>query len=158
MLGFPEMLEFLPTVADDELEPLGSRAGIEAWMLTAARASCDFFIENTPTDPNAFGRSVNVNRDVSGDHMAFCQLEKVDVNELPAKGIALRILDQRHHFPAITIVDVHDRRLPRLAPHLQERPALDDDVTGSACAINDGGDLPLAAETTSSSAARAVAW
>lgn len=50
MLGFPEQLEFISTLPDSELEPLGGRASIEAFMLKAARATCDFFIENTASD------------------------------------------------------------------------------------------------------------
>ncbi len=50
MAGYPEELEFLQTVLDEELEPFGGRDEIEAMMLKAARASCDFFIANTPTD------------------------------------------------------------------------------------------------------------
>jgi hypothetical protein len=50
MAGYPEQLEFLDTVADGELEPLGGRAQVEALMLRAARAACDFYIANTPTD------------------------------------------------------------------------------------------------------------
>lgn len=48
--GYPEQLEFLQTVSDADLDSLGGREEIEALMLKAARASCDFFIENTPTD------------------------------------------------------------------------------------------------------------
>ena len=50
MLGYPEQLEWLQTVDDAELEPLGGRAEVEEPMLRAALASCDFYIENTPTD------------------------------------------------------------------------------------------------------------
>jgi unsaturated chondroitin disaccharide hydrolase len=50
MLGFAEQLEFLPTVADEDLQPHGGRAVVEAFMLKAARAACDFYIEQTPTD------------------------------------------------------------------------------------------------------------
>ena len=50
MAGYPEQLEFLQTLSDEELEALGGRAEIEEMMLKAAQASCDFFIENTPTD------------------------------------------------------------------------------------------------------------
>ncbi|MCC5789817.1 MAG: glycosyl hydrolase [Opitutales bacterium] len=50
MAGYPEELEFLQTLSDDELEPYGGRAEIEAMMLKAAKASCDFFIEHTPVD------------------------------------------------------------------------------------------------------------
>jgi unsaturated chondroitin disaccharide hydrolase len=50
MLGFPEMLAFVATVDDGELEPHGGREEVEDWMLEAARAACDFFVENTPMD------------------------------------------------------------------------------------------------------------
>lgn len=50
MAGFPEELEFLKTLSDAELEPLGGRAKWEAVMLKAARATCDWFIANTALD------------------------------------------------------------------------------------------------------------
>ena len=50
MCGFPEELEFLATVADEELEPWGGRASITAAFRKAAEAACDFFIANTPLD------------------------------------------------------------------------------------------------------------
>ena len=50
MLGFPEQLEFLSTLPDEDLEPFGGRAEIEAIFVEAARATCDFYIRNTPTD------------------------------------------------------------------------------------------------------------
>lgn len=50
MCGFPEELEFLATLEDAELEPFGGRAEIEAVFLKAARATCDFYIQNTPVD------------------------------------------------------------------------------------------------------------
>ena len=50
MVGYAELLEFLDMVDDEALEPLGGRDGIEATMLRAARATCDFYIEHTPTD------------------------------------------------------------------------------------------------------------
>ncbi len=50
MCGFAEQLEWLATRADAELEPFGGRTTIEAYMLKAATATCDFYIENTPTD------------------------------------------------------------------------------------------------------------
>jgi len=48
--GYAEQLEFLRTVDDAELDPLGGRAEIEGFMRKAATATCDFFIEHTPTD------------------------------------------------------------------------------------------------------------
>ena len=50
MLGYPEQLEFLKTLDDSELEPFGGRADVERMMLEAARAACDFYVDNTPTD------------------------------------------------------------------------------------------------------------
>ncbi|MEM1165741.1 MAG: glycosyl hydrolase [Planctomycetota bacterium] len=49
MLGFPEQLEFLATIDDAALHPFGGRDEIEGFMLEAARATCDFYIEHTPT-------------------------------------------------------------------------------------------------------------
>ncbi len=50
MCGFPEQLEYLATLPDNELEPFGGREVVEAPMLKAAKATCDFYIEYTPTD------------------------------------------------------------------------------------------------------------
>jgi hypothetical protein len=51
MLGFAEQLEFIQSHADlPELEELGGHATIEAVFLKAARASCDFYIQNTAKD------------------------------------------------------------------------------------------------------------
>lgn len=49
MCGFPEELELLKSFTDEELEALGNRTEIETMMLKAAKATCDFYIENTPT-------------------------------------------------------------------------------------------------------------
>ncbi len=50
MCGFPEQLEFLEIVSDEQLDPWGGRKEIESMMLKAARATCDFYIENTSLD------------------------------------------------------------------------------------------------------------
>ncbi|MEI6891770.1 MAG: hypothetical protein V5783_06320 [Pontiella sp.] len=50
MVGAPEQLEFLQTIEDAELEPLGGREAIEAMLLKMAKATCDFYIANTATD------------------------------------------------------------------------------------------------------------
>lgn len=50
MCGYAEELEFLRIVPDAELEPLGGRAEVEGMMLRAARAACDFYLENTAAD------------------------------------------------------------------------------------------------------------
>ncbi|MFZ4598600.1 MAG: glycosyl hydrolase [Terrimicrobiaceae bacterium] len=48
--GYPEQLEWIATLSDAELEPFGGREAIEAMLLRPAKASCDFYIEQTPTD------------------------------------------------------------------------------------------------------------
>ena len=50
MLGFAEQLEFLATVADDDLEPYGGRGRGTRRCCEAAEATCDFYLEHTPTD------------------------------------------------------------------------------------------------------------
>jgi len=45
MSGFTEQIEFLETRADDELERFGGRAKVDTWMMRAARATCDFYID-----------------------------------------------------------------------------------------------------------------
>lgn len=50
MCGFPEQLEFLETISDEELKPFGGRKQIEEMMLKAAKATCDFYIENSSAD------------------------------------------------------------------------------------------------------------
>ncbi len=64
MVGFPEELEFLKQVSDEELEAFGGRQEIEAIMLKAARATCDWYIENTPLDgvPYWDGGAPNLHR------------------------------------------------------------------------------------------------
>ena len=49
MTGYPELLQFMATVDDEQLECLGGGESIRAMMLGAATASCDFYLENTPT-------------------------------------------------------------------------------------------------------------
>ena len=50
MLGCAEQLEFLHTLLDEELAPFGGRKDIENILLRAARATSDFYIENSPLD------------------------------------------------------------------------------------------------------------
>ena len=50
MAGYPEVLEYLDKVRDEELDPHGGRAVVTDVLLRAARASCDFYIDNTATD------------------------------------------------------------------------------------------------------------
>lgn len=50
MCGYPEELEFLDTLEETELEPLGGIDSIREWMVKAARATCDFYIDHTSLD------------------------------------------------------------------------------------------------------------
>lgn len=50
MLGCAEQLEFLRALPDAELEPLGGRDMAEGPLLRAAIATCDFYIDQSPTD------------------------------------------------------------------------------------------------------------
>lgn len=50
LLGCAEQLEFIQTVTDKELKPLGGRAPIEMELERAARATADFYITNTALD------------------------------------------------------------------------------------------------------------
>lgn len=49
MCGLSEQLEWMATLADDDLTPIGGRQDIEEVMVRAARATCDYYLENTPT-------------------------------------------------------------------------------------------------------------
>jgi hypothetical protein len=50
MLGFSEELELLQNIPESEFKNLQPKAEIEKMMIKAARATCDFYIENSPTD------------------------------------------------------------------------------------------------------------
>ncbi|MDD4193447.1 MAG: hypothetical protein PHI28_19080 [Mangrovibacterium sp.] len=50
MLGFAEELELLDRLTDEELQSAGGKETWASCMLKAARATCDFYISNTPLD------------------------------------------------------------------------------------------------------------
>ncbi|MDA3867576.1 MAG: glycoside hydrolase family 88 protein [Salinivirgaceae bacterium] len=50
MLGFAEELEFLETIPEKEFEEIGSKEDIMQQLLKGAKATCDFYISNTPVD------------------------------------------------------------------------------------------------------------
>jgi unsaturated chondroitin disaccharide hydrolase len=50
MCGFAEQLEWLGKMHEKEFEIFGTRTTVERMMLKAAKATCDFYIENTPVD------------------------------------------------------------------------------------------------------------
>lgn len=70
MVGFAEELEFLETVSDQELEAYGTRKDIEAFMLQAARATCDFYIDHTPIDGIPYWDTGAPNLHKLGDYLS----------------------------------------------------------------------------------------
>jgi len=50
MCGYAELLEFLATAVDSELEPFGGRDKVEDMMRRAAEATCDYYIEQAARD------------------------------------------------------------------------------------------------------------
>lgn len=81
--GFPEELEFLSILSDEELAPCGGRAVIENYMLRAARATCDFYIEHTPIDGVPYWDTGAPNLYKLGDYLSqpanpFNDFEPVD--------------------------------------------------------------------------------
>ncbi|MEM8890338.1 MAG: glycosyl hydrolase [Bacteroidota bacterium] len=69
MAGFPEQLEYLQTRTDEELAAFGGRDKIEAIYVKAAKATCDFFIENTPTDGVPYWDTGAPNLHKMGDYL-----------------------------------------------------------------------------------------
>ena len=69
MCGFAEELELVQTLADAELEFLGGRQAVEAFMLKAAKATCDFYISHSPTDGVPYWDTAAPNLHKLGDYL-----------------------------------------------------------------------------------------
>lgn len=83
MCGFAEELEFLQTIEEAELQPFGGRKTLEAMMLKAACATCDFYIAHTPTDGIPYWDTGAPNLHQLGDYLnqpanPFNDFEPVD--------------------------------------------------------------------------------
>lgn len=50
MCGFAEELEWFDTISEEDLKEFSGKENILSLMLKAAKATCDFYIDNTPTD------------------------------------------------------------------------------------------------------------
>lgn len=50
MCGFAEQLEWFDSVSEEELNKFSENENILSLMIKAAKATCDFYIENTPAD------------------------------------------------------------------------------------------------------------
>lgn len=70
MLGFAEELEYVATLSDEDLAAYGSREEIEDFMLQAARATCDFYIEHTPVDGIPYWDTGAPNLHKLGDYLS----------------------------------------------------------------------------------------
>ena len=50
MCGFAEEIEWFDTLSDTEQQPFSGKENILLFMLKAAKATCDFYIDNSPAD------------------------------------------------------------------------------------------------------------
>ena len=50
MCGFAEQLEWFDSVGEEQLKEFSGKENILSLMLKAARSTCDFYIDHTPTD------------------------------------------------------------------------------------------------------------
>jgi unsaturated chondroitin disaccharide hydrolase len=50
MCGFAEQVEWLEVIEEKELESMGGKKALSELMLEAAKATCDYYIENSPVD------------------------------------------------------------------------------------------------------------
>jgi unsaturated chondroitin disaccharide hydrolase len=94
MLGFAEQLEFLATVPDLELAPLGGRTQIEGWMLRAARATCEYYLERSPSNGIPYWDTGAPNLALLGDYLSrpsdpYNEQEPVDSSAAAVAGQAL---------------------------------------------------------------------
>jgi hypothetical protein len=69
MTGMAEQLEFLQTRSEEELEPFGGKEDVLETCLAAARASCDFYVEHTPTDGVCYWDTGAPNLHKLGDYL-----------------------------------------------------------------------------------------
>jgi hypothetical protein len=83
MCGFSEQLEMFELINENELIAFGGKEVLSSIMLKAAKATCDFYIENTPTDGIPYWDSGAPNLYKMGDYLnkpadPFNDFEPVD--------------------------------------------------------------------------------
>ncbi|MFP4356648.1 MAG: glycosyl hydrolase [Phycisphaerae bacterium] len=69
MTGMAEELEYLATRSDGELAEFGGRDDVVGTCLKAARATCDFYIDHTPTDGVCYWDTGAPNLHKLGDYL-----------------------------------------------------------------------------------------
>ena len=87
MCGFAEELEYIETLSETSLKAYGDPAEIKAFLLKAATASCDFYIEHTPTDGIPYWDTGAPNLHKLGDYLSrpadpYNDFEPVDSSAL----------------------------------------------------------------------------
>lgn len=85
MAGFAEQLEYLDTMDTSELDAFGGLDLIQSIYLKAAKATCDFYISNTPTDGIPYWDTGAPNLHQLGDYLdrpadPFNAFEPVDAS------------------------------------------------------------------------------
>jgi unsaturated chondroitin disaccharide hydrolase len=92
LLGFAEELEFVETLGAEALADLGGKDDVLAWMLRAAQATADFYIDTTPPDGVPYwdtGAPGLVALDLDGPADPFNDHEPVDASAaaIAAQGL-----------------------------------------------------------------------
>ncbi len=87
--GYPEELEFLKTLSDEELAPYGGREDIEGFMLKSAKAVCDFYIENTSLDGIPYWDTGAPNLHKLGDYTQFNADPHNDIESVDSSAAAI---------------------------------------------------------------------
>lgn len=100
MAGYPELLEWVATRSDEELETVGGRASVTSMLLDAATATCDFYLDHTPTDGVPYWDTGAPGLAAMGDHLGrpadpFNEHEPVDSS---AAAIAAQGLLRLGHY------------------------------------------------------------
>lgn len=70
MAGFSEQLEYMDTLHDSELAPYGGKEEITNVFLKAAKATCDFYIDHTPSDGIPYWDTAAPNLHKMGDYLS----------------------------------------------------------------------------------------
>ena len=116
MCGFAEELEAMAVIPDAELAGLGGRETLEAMILRGARATCDFYIDNTPTDGVPYWDTGAPNLYKLGDYLSepanpYNDHEPVDSSAaaIAAQGL-LRLGHYLMNTPHAQLADGEDSR------------------------------------------------
>ncbi|MBS1576862.1 MAG: glycoside hydrolase family 88 protein [Bacteroidetes bacterium] len=83
MCGFAEQLEWFDTVGEEHFKEFSGKENIVSFMLKAVKATCDFYIENTPADGVPYWDTGAPNLYKLGDYLnkpsdPFNEFEPVD--------------------------------------------------------------------------------